>query len=269
MLLIGWGMGASYSNRSNRSDSSEGESFQRILGRLCDMLRSITNDVCVPVYSLLAVGYLLMIFVQQRKKRRRLSVLENEKEGVAVAGVDEALWNEADNFVDDEGGGEVGMVMVDGKAIQVKNMSGRFLLVKNEGFEEFLAAQGVPWALRKAANKACPLHHLTHVGNKVQIAISGIINSQTNYVVNGPPVETQIQGRVFLDHVTYLPTADGICTSKRVQSGATYNLTVARRLLPDGTGMIMTSTALFPPSEQGQPNKNNVQCIQTFQRIDP
>eukprot|EP00978_Attheya_sp_CCMP212_P018669 scaffold51550_cov55-Attheya_sp.AAC.1 len=166
MLLIGWGVGASY---INRSASSEGDSFQRILGRLCDMFQSITNDVCVPVYSLLAVGYLWMIFVQQRKNRRRVSLLENEKE--VVPGVEEeALWNEADNFVDDEGGGEVGMVMgmvmVDGKAIQVKNMSGRFLLVKNEGFEEFLAAQGVPWALRKAANKACPLHHLTHVGNK-------------------------------------------------------------------------------------------------------
>jgi hypothetical protein len=84
------------------------------------------------------------------------------------------------------------------------DMTGAYRLVSNDNFEAFLAAQGVPWALRSAANRARPLHRITHVGDTVTIRIEGIIESETTYTVGGAPVEGLVRGRLFRDAVTYL-----------------------------------------------------------------
>lgn len=59
------------------------------------------------------------------------------------------------------------------------NLSGAYKLVSNDNFEPFLEVQGVPWALRRAANQARPLHRITHRGRRLTIRIEGIIESQT------------------------------------------------------------------------------------------
>jgi hypothetical protein len=87
------------------------------------------------------------------------------------------------------------------------DMSGAFKLVSNDNFEGFLAVQGLPWALRRAANQARPVHRITHVGCHLTIKIEGIIESQTSYIINGPPVETNVRGRIFRDAVSYLTRA--------------------------------------------------------------
>lgn len=108
------------------------------------------------------------------------------------------------------------------------DLTGAYRLISNENFEAFLAAQGVPWALRSAANRARPLHRISH-GNDVDdendkddnitIKIEGIIESQTTYTIGGPPVEGVVRGRRFLDRVTYL-TDDGNGEAAGAEGGA-------------------------------------------------
>jgi len=92
----------------------------------------------------------------------------------------------------------------DAEEEQPVNMSGAYKLVSNDNFEGFLAVQGVPWALRRAANGVRPTHRITHVGRRLTIKIEGIIESQTTYLIGGPPVETDVRGRIFQDVVRYL-----------------------------------------------------------------
>lgn len=92
-------------------------------------------------------------------------------------------------------------------------LTGEFKLVENTNFEAFLAAQGVPWALRRAANGARPVHKITHhplmssekeKDDLITIQICGIIESSTTYQIGGPPVQGQVRGRTFEDSVEYM-----------------------------------------------------------------
>ena len=82
------------------------------------------------------------------------------------------------------------------------DMSGSFKLVENNNFEAFLYAQGIPWMICRAANKARPIHTITHIGKFVTIKIEGIIESSSTYEINGEPLEGLIRGRLFADSVT-------------------------------------------------------------------
>ncbi|KAL3908764.1 MAG: hypothetical protein SGARI_002919 [Bacillariaceae sp.] len=88
------------------------------------------------------------------------------------------------------------------------DLSGSYQLVENHNFEAFLVAQGLPWMLARAANKARPIHHITHLGKFITIRIEGIIESTSTYEINGEPVEGLIRGRLFADQVTYLTYQD-------------------------------------------------------------
>ena len=148
------------------------------------------------------------------------------------------------------------------------DLSGAYKLISNDGFEEFLAVQGVPWALRRAANQARPVHRITHRASQLTIKIEGIIESQTTYVIGGPPVETNVRGRIFEDSVAYLlPSPDGgqrlagICVSKRAITEE-YDVTVVRILSDDKQQITMTSTAFF------RDERESVKSVQLFQRIE-
>mmetsp|Transcript_4129 Transcript_4129/g.8529 ORF Transcript_4129/g.8529 Transcript_4129/m.8529 type:complete len:287 (+) Transcript_4129:53-913(+) len=143
------------------------------------------------------------------------------------------------------------------------DLSGAYKLMSNDGFENFLAVQGVPWALRRAANQARPTHRITHIGNQLTIKIEGIIESQTTYTIGGPPVETNVRGRIFEDQVRYLEgdTIRGICVSKTALT-EDYDVTVQRVLSEDGQSIVMTSRAVF------RDDREPVECIQQFQRIE-
>jgi hypothetical protein len=142
------------------------------------------------------------------------------------------------------------------------DLSGAFKLRSNENFEEFLAVQGVPWALRRAANQARPLHRITHQGSLLTIKIEGIIESQTTYIINGPPVETNVRGRIFEDVVSYLGDGStGIIVRKKALS-ENYDVSVQRLLSEDKQRITMTSTATF------RDGKDPIQCIQLFERVE-
>mmetsp|Transcript_23583 Transcript_23583/g.48961 ORF Transcript_23583/g.48961 Transcript_23583/m.48961 type:complete len:300 (-) Transcript_23583:143-1042(-) len=156
------------------------------------------------------------------------------------------------------------------QAPQPFDISGAYKLMENNGFESFLAVQGVPWALRRAANQARPLHRITHKGNQLTIKIEGIIESQTTYIIGGPPVETNVRGRIFEDSVRYLESNNsdnndaaitGICVSKTALT-EDYDVTVQRVLSPDQQEIIMTSRATF------RDGRESVECIQKFQRVE-
>lgn len=142
------------------------------------------------------------------------------------------------------------------------DISGAYKLRSNDNFDGFLAVQGVPWALRRAANQARPLHRITHRGSILTIKIEGIIESQTTYIINGPPVETNVRGRVFEDTVSYLEDgAVGIVVRKKAIT-ENYDVSVERRLSEDKTRITMTSRATF------RDGKEPIQCIQVFERIE-
>jgi hypothetical protein len=215
------------------------------------------------------------------------------------------------------------------------NMTGSYQMTFHENLDAFLAVQGVPWPLRRAASAVLPIHHIVHTGNHLSIQIvaqSSGFTTQTQYVIHGPPVETNVRGRIFSDRVYYsyedgidekddspintdtastTPSMDrnhdeshvdnsnvdslksknskrkcnGIITEKRAVTEG-YIVTVVRKLvtitdpnhnnhdesnrneLPSTTPTVlqqihMTSTVSFP----NEPNKENVVCIQMFDRI--
>lgn len=141
----------------------------------------------------------------------------------------------------------------------ITNLSGAYRLLSNTGFEEFLAVQGVPWALRRAANGARPIHRITQNGRQLTIRIEGIIESQTTYMIGGPPVETNVRGRIFEDSVEYY--GRGIRVNKRALT-ENYDVTVVRQLSEDGKHITMTSTATF------RDEREPVQCVQLFERFE-
>lgn len=142
------------------------------------------------------------------------------------------------------------------------DLSGAYKLKSNDNFDGFLAVQGVPWALRRAANQARPTHRITHQGSLLTIKIEGIIESQTTYVINGPPVETNVRGRIFEDVVSYLEDgATGIIVRKTAVTEK-YDVSVQRLLSPDKRKITMTSRATF------HDGKDPVQCLQVFERVE-
>ncbi len=147
-------------------------------------------------------------------------------------------------------------------APQPIDMTGTYKLMENYNFEEILAAQGVPWALRSAANRARPTHKITHKGNLLTIKIEGIIETETTYEIGGPPTASSVRGRQFEDSVTYLDDDMGIQTMKRAVNDG-YSVRVCRRLAPDRSQLTMTSTVTFDDKDN-----ETVECKQIFQRID-
>jgi hypothetical protein len=142
----------------------------------------------------------------------------------------------------------------------IVNLSGSYKLIKNDNFDGILEVQGVPWALRRAADAARPTHTITHNDKTVTIQIQGIIESSTTYEIDGPPVETNVRGRVFRDQMKYLDSGDGIRVSKE---GVTenYNIETVRQLSADKMSITMTSKVLF------KDERADVVCVQLFQRI--
>jgi hypothetical protein len=145
-------------------------------------------------------------------------------------------------------------------AEQPFDLSGAFKLKENHNFEAFLAAQGVPWVLLSAANRARPTHRITHKGNSVTIKIEGIIESQTTYQINGPPVQGMVRGRLFEDSVIYIE--NGIQTTKRAVDDG-YTIRVRRRLSEDKQQILMDNTVTFDDE-----SKDDIPSNQVFQRTE-
>jgi hypothetical protein len=212
-----------------------GQSSQSMdsLEALLSSFQSVVNILLVPVYALCVLLYLARLVLEEFREPK---TAPEPAAPVVLPSVPE----DEDGFI---------------------NMSGSYKLVSNDNFEGFLETQGVPWALRRAANQARPLHKIIHIGKTITIQIKGIIESQTTYQVDGPPVETKIRSRVFEDRMSYLESGDGIQVSKRALT-ENYNVTVTRRLSVDRQTITMTCRAIF------KDDREPVQSVQIFRRIE-
>jgi hypothetical protein len=198
--------------------------------RLLEAWQSVVNTMLVPLYSIAVLLYFISLLFKRLEKKRKEKVIPITPPAPPL---------------------EPGKV----------NMNGAFKLVKNDNFDGFLAVQGVPWALRRAADQARPVHRFIHSGNTITIHIQGIIESQTTYEIGGHPKETNIRGRIFRDVISYLDSGDGICSQKKAVT-EDYDIIVTRRLSPDRMSLTMTSRAEFLDGREP------VEAIQLFERID-
>ena len=223
----------------------------------------------------------------QEEQEEQVQVVSKSKNEAAAPVVATAATGDNNNKNNNNNNNNMDHKIVDDPemAFQPFDLSGSYKLIHNDNFEGFLAVQGVPWALRRAANQARPIHRIYHKGNKLTIKIEGIIESQTTYIINGPAVETNVRGRIFEDVVRYVVMENknndkdkndnkndnndnnnnnnnivGICVSKTAVS-EDYDVTVQRVLSNDLQQIIMTSEAKF------RDGRNAVTCIQKFQRM--
>jgi hypothetical protein len=218
------------------------------IGLRAFQLWKISIQPCMQVKSMKPVSHRSPLPVPQRSPKNDQNVVDDiDKDNDHTSAVATA---------DDDSMNKIAPEAVD----QPINLTGVYKLISNTNYEEFLAAQGVSWALRRAANQARPIHRITHIGNTLTIQIQGIIESQTTYIINGPPVETNVRGRLFLDQAKYID--NGIQVFKTAVE-EDYDVTVTRELSEDGQQIILTGCAIFRDE-----NSPTVQAIQVFQRLE-
>lgn len=206
------------------------------------------------IYVVGVLGYLSVLFYKQHRQSSRIKLDADlhERDGLRVADdgsyvvVSPPESLDADEEEEDD---------------DIVNLTGTFKLAKNIDFDKFLEAQGIGWALRSAANKARPVHKITHRGRTLRIQITGIITGDTTYQIGGPPVTSQIRDRVFSDTVSYLDSRDGVRVQKRCVSGGDGKIFVVRQLSRCGSELTMRSKCVF---EDG---RESAEAVQTFERI--
>ena len=234
-----------------------------LVGRLTSTLtiddwKNVIHQVLLPIYAAGIAGYLVLrIYHVVLEPLLLEAILPSHKK--KKRGGDGVLVGPPTLQEEEEGGFDEAKEAL---APQPIDMTGIYKLVENDNFEELLAAQGIPWALRSAANRARPTHKFTHRGNLLTIKIQGIIESETKYHIGGRATETAVRGRQFHDTVTYLEDKTGIQTLKRAINDG-YTVKVCRRLSPDKSKLTMTSTVDFDDE-----SKDSVECRQIFERID-
>jgi len=244
---------------------------------LASSMRRLLNDTLqawiVPLYTASVFAYLMTIYVQrfQKKQRRKRMLQKQEQEQrtkkpvITLTPTGGAAFQaptatrEGTTEEDDTVNGP-----------QPINLSGLYKLIKIENLDAFLAAQGVPWPLRKAASKVMPVHEITHQDNHLKIRIdAGPIQTSTTYQINGGPVETVVRGRLFMDNVRYLRSAEedsnrvvGVVNEKTAVTEG-YQVTVSRQLSDCNNFIYMQSIASFP----NDPAKERIVSTQIFERI--
>jgi len=217
-------------------------------------MNDTTTKWVVPLYTLGVFGYLITIYVQrfQRKRALKRKQKQERKPVITITPTTRPAPQSA--------------AVAAGE--QPIDLSGAYKLVKIENLDAFLAAQGVPWPLRKAASKVMPIHHITHVNNNLTIRIdAGPIQTQTSYTINSGKVETNVRGRIFEDSVRYLQdeatgAVKGILTEKTAVTEG-YRVTVSRQLSDDQQRIYMESIASWP----NDPEKETIVSTQHFERI--
>lgn len=148
----------------------------------------------------------------------------------------------------------------------ILNLTGKYKLVHNHNFDAFLKTQNISMLLRKAADKARPIHIYTHDIEKgtFRVQIEGIVKGDTTFTLDGPPSDSNIRHIKFKDHVTYVENGQAIQVRKVAQNAAKDQaqiLIVKRTLANNGHNMVLSSKAIF---EDG---RESLESVQTFHRI--
>lgn len=78
------------------------------------------------------------------------------------------------------------------------DFSGKYTLLRNENFDEFLAANGANWLIRKMATNSTPTLDVTQDGDKFHIRLASLVHTKEAQFTAGEPFEeTQQSGAVM------------------------------------------------------------------------
>ena len=111
-------------------------------------------------------------------------------------------------------------------------------------------------------SEARPSHHSQRQPNHNQNRRNHR-ETETTYIINGPPVEIDIRGRIFCDQYTYLESGKGIKGIKKAIT-ENYDVYVQRFLSEDMQKLTLVSTrVIFRDGDDREP----VECTQIFERI--
>jgi len=153
-------------------------SMGSLISKDMDLIRNLINSF-VPIYTVLSALYVLALtlsyawntffsankeFLPPKKKEKKV---EFENKIVPKDESSVALPPPGKKPVEGDGG----------PSKQI-DLTGSYRLAKNDGFKDFLAAQGVNYVLRTAADKAVTCHHVTHNDTTLRIRVSGIITGK-------------------------------------------------------------------------------------------
>lgn len=294
------------------------------------------SRIIIPIYALLVVLYMLLLLAHPFLKkiyyyRRIISsllsfllpgipiVIDDANNGdpvtVTMNGMDHNKNKVQDNLITTAMGHNEQDQTVEQQPHhpeeeeegQPIDMTGSYQMTHHENLDAFLSVQGVPWPLRRAASAVLPIHHIVHHGNQLSIQIvaqSSGFTTQTRYIINGPPVETNVRGRIFSDRVYYSyedgveatsqdKNCNGIITEKRAVTEG-YIVTVLRKRVTiteandmdashqndenDNGNRLGNQNESPQPTEQqihmrstvsfpNEPNKDPVVCLQVFDRV--
>jgi len=120
------------------------------------------------------------------------------------------------------------------------NFNGTFKRVKQEGMDDFLKAQGAPWAGRKALLAEKPSCTLTADGNSFRVVLKSFAASDTTFYIDADPVECKTKNTTFMDTATVV---DGKVVVTRVNDDG--KLVIERFLNEDGSKLTAVSTYTF------------------------
>ena len=144
------------------------------------------------------------------------------------------------------------------------NLSGKFKLVHNHNFMEFLKALNIPVLLRKAANATRPIHTYHHNGDRLDVHVDGIVKGSSAFIIDGPPCESSIRHMKFEDYCTWSSDGQSIIVRKVAlnapPNGPDY-LLVKRELGNNGHNLIISSKAIYGDGSE------SLESVQTYHRI--
>lgn len=145
------------------------------------------------------------------------------------------------------------------------NLTGKYKLVHNHNYDQFLKSQNVPMLLRKAACASRPVHTITHTDDSLRIQVDGITKGDTTFTINGPPSHSNIRHLKFDDFVTYIEHGRAIevrKVGKNTPANGAVELIIARRLAECGNNLLISSKARFKDGSY------SVESVQTYHRME-
>jgi len=200
-------------------------------------------DIIVPIYTLIIVTMIAIAFRAQKQAKLQAAMsltpqipTETKQEEVEEKEEDTNI----DEFKDKP------------------NFTGEWTLVNSTNYDEFLAVQNVNYLLRKAAAGMSLKHVIDHKGKRFKLSIFGPVTQNMSYIIGGPPTETQVKGKKFLDTVSWNEQNELVI--HKLNKAENYELIIRRELQSDQKTIIMRQTARLLDGSK------SVEATQTFSR---
>jgi hypothetical protein len=144
------------------------------------------------------------------------------------------------------------------------NLTGKFKLVHNLRFTEFLKSLNISSLLARAANASKPIHTYYHDGDDFHVQVDGIVKGGSKFIIGGPPCASNIRHLHFDDYCTLVDNGQAVQVrkvGKNVPPNSPVEIIVRRELGNNGHNLIISSKAIYADGSE------TLECIQTFHRL--